>query len=119
MSLWGGGISHLNYDQRFPLKCCLSDLESGKSVLFSRIVLCLPPALSGLLNLLLMLSGLFQIDFSVIMALSPCPPRSNTDKPSLTAAGDIRPGSSGGLKAWTLCQASQIDSRDIDKSGEG
>ena len=37
-----GGISHLNCDQSFPLKCCLSDLERGKSILFLRIVLCLP-----------------------------------------------------------------------------
>lgn len=32
----------------------------------------------------------------------PCPLRNNTDKPSITAARNIRPGSSGRLKAWAV-----------------
>lgn len=80
---------------KFSTKMFLEWFRGGKSVLFLRIVLLC------LLYLSLMLSGLFQIDFCYHGGF-PCLPRSNTDKPSLTAAANIRPGSPGRMKAWAV-----------------
>lgn len=89
------GISHLNCDQNFPLKWSLSDLE-GKECIVSQDCLVIPavsfPDAEWIVpDWFLCYHGGF-----------PCPPRSNTDKPSITAAANIRPGSPGGMKAWAV-----------------
>lgn len=112
------GISHIHHDQSFPIKYCLSDLGGGR-VYCSPELPCAYPAVLCLVWLFLMLSGLFQIDVSVVMAVSLLP---RGAVPTITASGDRETWlikQTENLVSRTLCQAVQIDNRNTDQGGEG
>lgn len=96
-----GGISHINHDQSFPIKYCLRDLGGGR-VYCSPELPCAYPAVSCLVCLFLMLSGLFQMDVSVVRAVSLVPREAILTSQQSQQLETIRPGSSSRPKTWSV-----------------